>query len=154
MKHLNRFSANIIVSLMIWLSACAPTISVQTNIVPTKIVAESTNTVEPTIAPISTATSVPTVRVELSCPKIDSNIEFELPSDANDLEASILNFLNHGGDPKKIEAITSSQELPPFHIAYADIDGDLLPEIVISTLDLFETPATFRIFHCGKIFIV
>ena len=150
MKHLNRFSANVIVSLVIWLSACVPATPVQTNIIPTKIVTESTNTVEPTIVPISTATSVPTAMVELSCPNTDSSIEFDLPSDSKDLELSILSYLNHGGDPKKIEAITSSQELPPFHIAYADIDDDLLPEIVISTLDLFEKPATIRIFHCEQ----
>jgi hypothetical protein len=150
MKHLNRFTANIIVSLAIWLSACAPATPVQTNILPTKIVTASTKAVEPTIAPISTATSIPTAIIELSCPKVDSNIEFDLPLNAQDLESSILNYLNLGGDPKKIEAVASSQELPPFHTAYADIDDDLLPEIVMSTLDLFEKPATIRIFHCEQ----
>jgi hypothetical protein len=136
--------------LAIWLSSCVPATSIQTKIVPTKIIIASTNMVEPTIALISTATSVPTEIVELSCPNIDSTIEFDLPSDSKDLESSILSYLNLGGDPKKIEAVTLSQELPPFHIAYADIDDDLLPEIVISTLDLFEKPATIRIFHCEQ----
>jgi hypothetical protein len=97
MKPLNRFSAKIILSLAIWLSSCVPATSIQTKIVPTKIIIASTNMVEPTIALISTATSVPTEIVELSCPNIDSTIEFDLPSDSKDLESSILSYLNLGG---------------------------------------------------------
>jgi hypothetical protein len=156
MNHLYKFFLNIIGLLIVLLSACAPAqvTPVQTNTISTTIVPKPTNTAKPTTQPIntptSTATSVPAATIELACPRLDSNMQFELPVDSKDFETAILNYLNQGGDPEKLETVISAEKLPPFDIAYADIDADSFPEIVTGTLGLFEKPATIRIFHCKQ----
>lgn len=96
------------------LSACAPAqvpvLPTQTNIV----FAEVTITLEPNITPTQTTANIPTAILELSCPKINPDIQLNLPDEPDEIEASILNYLNEGGDPAKIESVASALDMPPF----------------------------------------
>jgi len=137
-------------SILFLLSACAPA---RVQVLPTQTVSaavEATKSIEPTSAPIQISTILPTVTAELTCPKISSDTQFDLPKKSSGFEESILNYLNNGGDPARIESIASTSEMQPFFSLSADIDGDLRPELVTITRDLFEDPATIRIFHCHQ----
>ncbi|HET9909591.1 MAG TPA: hypothetical protein VFQ23_23290 [Anaerolineales bacterium] len=112
--------------------------------------AQVTSTVETNITPTKIATSIPTATAKLTCPKINSNIQFILPSDNVDLEISILNYLNEGGDPTKIEPKASESEIPPLYALSADIDGDLLSEVVISVGNFFGDPTIIHLYHCEQ----
>ena len=139
-----------ILSLLILLSACTPA---QSQILPTQTntaVLQATSTIESAAVPTQIVTSVPIATVELSCPKINPDIQLNLPKDSSEFEPSILDYLNKGGDPTKIETMASMSEMQPFFTLSADIDDDLLPELVTITQDLFEDPATIRIYHCDQ----
>jgi hypothetical protein len=139
-----------ILSFIALLSACAPA---QVQVLPTQTniaVVEATSTRVSNIFPTQVATIIAPATAELSCPKINPDIQLNLPKESSEFEASILNYLNEGGDPTRIEATASAAEVQPFFTLSADIDGDLLSEVVISTRDLFEDPATIRIFHCQQ----
>lgn len=140
---MNRSSPNIIVSFIILMSACTPAqvSPVETNTA-SAMVPTSTNTL--------TTTSVPTATAKLICPKLNPDTQFNVPVESSEFEASILNYLNRGGDPTKIQPITTPSEVLSFDSVSADIDGDSLSEIVVSTRDLFENPATIRIYHCRQ----
>ncbi len=145
MKHLNRYSHYIMFSLAILLSACAPTqvvTPVQTNTVLPEIVTQPTNT--------SIPISVPTATAELFCPKVNPDTQFNLPVETSNFEESILDYLNGGGDPANIQPKTTPPEVPSLYAISADIDNDSLSEVIVSTRDLFEKPATIRIYHCEQ----
>jgi len=140
--------------MSILLSGCAPVpdqLTPAISATPTVItnILESTNTSESSIISSQTSTSIPVAVAELKCPSLDSDMQFNFSSDPTIFETSVLNYLNMGGDPSKIEPTSSPPEVPPFYIAVADLDGDLLSEVVVSTRDLFEQQATIRIFRCG-----
>lgn len=137
-------------SIFILLSACIPA---QVQVLPTQTNTEAvevTNSLEPTIAPTQISTILPVATAELTCPKINLDTQFDLPKESSEFEVSILNYLNNGGDPARIESIASASEMQPFFTLSADIDDDLQPELVTITRDLFEDPATIRIFHCQQ----
>jgi len=139
MKHLNRFFPTLIASLILLSSACASSQSTpaQTNAASADMVPNSTRTV--------TATSI-----SAACPKINPEIQFKLPIGPGEFEESILNYLNEGGDPTKLQLTTTPPAVPAFYSLAADIDGDSLSEVVLSTHNLFEDPATIRIYHCQQ----
>ena len=149
MKHSSiQFLA--IVPILILLSACA---GAQVQVLPTQTntaVIEATSTLESNIALTQITTSIPTATAELTCPKLNTDIQFNLPQESSEFEASILSYLNEGGDPAKIESIANASEMQPFFALSADIDSDLLREVVIGTRDLFEDPVTIRIYHCEQ----
>jgi hypothetical protein len=140
------------------LTSCAPISTQITPIHTNTSVAnnhpEATNTSISTIAPTLTATSIPAATVEIKCPSLNPDIQFNYSEDPTKLEALILNYLNEGGDPEKIALALLPQTLPNFHIAAADINGDSLPEVIVSTQLLFEKKAdskpTIRIYQCKQ----
>jgi hypothetical protein len=152
MKHLKSLFCNTIISSFILLSACtsAQITPVQTDTIATVNIAQATSTVEPTIVSILNATNIPAATADAICPKVNSNIQFNLPADSSEFGVSILKYLNEGGDPTKIQPTTTPPDVPSFYSVAADIDGDSLLEIVVSTRDLFEKPATIRVYHCGQ----
>lgn len=149
MKHSSvQFLA--ILSILIHMPACAPA---QVQVLPTKTniaLAEVTSTSETNIVPTQIASSIPSAIAELTCPKINSGIQFNHPKESSGFQASILHYLNEGGDPAKIESMARTLEIQPYFTLSADIDSDLLPEVVVSTRDFFEDPVTIRIYHCEQ----
>lgn len=147
MKH-SRTQYLAILALLTLLSACVPA---QVLPIPTNtVLVQVTNTVEANITPTQIATSIPTATAELTCPKINPNIQFTFPSELIELETSILNYLNEGGDPANIETKASGSEMPPLYAFSADIDSDLLSEVVISVGNFFGDPTIIRLYHCEQ----
>jgi hypothetical protein len=146
MKHLSKIICSITISFFILMAACAPATAqitpIKTHTSPPEIIPRSTKTLA--------ATSIPTENIELNCPKVNPNTQFNLPTQASELETSILNYLNSGGNPTRIQPQTKPPEIPPFYSLTADIDGDSLSEVVVSTPYSLENPATIRIYHCGQ----
>jgi len=141
MKHLKRFSTNISLSFIILLSACS---SVQITPVQTN----TASTIVPTSANTLTTTGVLTATTELTCPNVNPDAQFSIPAASSDFQVSILNYLNNGGNPTKIQPKTTPPEGLSYYSISADIDGDSLSEVIVSTRDLFEDPATIRIYQC------
>ena len=143
MKH-NHIQFLAVGSILVILSACAPAqvqvLSTQTN----------TAAIEPTIAPARVTTILATSTAELMCPEINTDIQFNLTRESKEFEASILDYLNRGGDPIKLQSKSAPPEVPPFYSVSADLDGDSLTEVVVSMPYSLENPATIRIYHCGQ----
>ena len=84
----------------------------------------------------------------LTCPNVNPDTQYSIPSESGEFPASILNYLNNGGDPTKIQPKITPPEIPSYYSISADIDGDSLSEVIVSTRDLFEDPTTIRIYQC------
>jgi hypothetical protein len=139
-----------ILSLLILLSACTPA---QVQVLPTQTdtaIAEATNTSEPKIVPTQIATSFPTETIKSLCPKINPDIQFNLPVESKELETFVLNYLNEGGDPARIETTASNSETLTLYAVAADIDDDLLSEVAVSTGDLLGGPTIIRLYRCEQ----
>jgi hypothetical protein len=137
-------------TLLIFLSACTPA---QVQVLPTQTdttIAEATNTSESQIVPTQIATGFPTETTKSSCPKINPNIQFNLPVESKELEIFILNYLNDGGDPAKIETTVSKSATLTLYALSTDIDGDLFPEVAVSIGDVLGGPTVIRLYHCEQ----
>src|SRR6266545_177858 len=88
-----------ILSLLILLSACIPA---QVQVLPTQtkiVVAEPTDTLESKVVSTQIATAISTATPEPACPTVNPDLQFNLPKESNEVEGSILKYLNAGGDP-------------------------------------------------------
>jgi hypothetical protein len=137
----SQFLVFLVIALFASISSCAP--------VPSSDIPTSTN------IPISiVATSVPTVIplsiVEPKCPGLDSNIQFNIPDESGQLEISILQYLNAGGDPANIKPVFQSEKQLIFDVALVDLDGDSLPEFVLSNTVFSESQVMISIYHCAQ----
>jgi hypothetical protein len=149
MKHSRTQYLAIPVLLILW-SACAPT---QVQVLPTQTntaLAKATSPVALSTDPTQPATNLPTATPELLCPSINSDIPFNLPMESSEFEVFILNYLNEGGDPAKIEVTDSKSETRTLYALSANIDGDLLPEVAVSIGDILGGPTIVRLYHCEQ----
>lgn len=96
------------------------------------------------------ATSISTANPKLVCPNINPDIQLNIPVKYIEFQSLILDYLNSGGDPTKVQPATTSPEIPSFYSIAADIDGDSLLEVIVSTRDYFEKPATIYIYQCKQ----
>jgi hypothetical protein len=146
-KNMNNLHIIALLILMLVFSSCAKDITQTPASISTSI-----PTLKATIIPSATqtATIVPSPTKNVSCPAIDPNLQFTIPEDSGDIENSLLEYLNHGGDPMKIKFTSILEKINTFDVMSVDLNGDSSPEVVISTMDLYESPAFVRLFQCGQ----
>lgn len=101
-----------------------------------------------TTAPKIISTIVPTQTFQVKCPPINPDLQFEFTTEFAEFDASILNYLNNGGDPYKIETKFSQQGQEQYFSAIADFDGDTQAEVVVGTGDYLEEQGKVHIFDC------
>ncbi|GAP13021.1 hypothetical protein LARV_00762 [Longilinea arvoryzae] len=112
---------------MIALAACAP----GQNIPPVLATGTATRAIQTkTNTPEMKATSTPTP--EHRCPVLTGGAELKGYSNLVELDAAILDYVNHGGDPASLKSLLASTDLLRVSAAVADLDGDALEEIVVS----------------------
>lgn len=144
---------------MITLAACAPVQNVPPAASPSIPPAPATSTATkaiPTITntPEVTATSTPApVR---RCPARTGGVELKGYSNLTELDAAVLDYVNHGGDPANLNSLLVSTDSLRVNVAVVDLDGDALDEIVVSGSlreigENFSIDETYiiNIYQCG-----
>jgi len=155
------FHAPILFLLMalIVLAACEPGPNIPPSASPsvsptiatgTATKATPTQTKTPVVEP--TSTPAPLRR----CPARTGGAALKSYGNLTELDAAILDYVNHGGDPASLKSLLVSTDLLRVSLAVADLDGDALDEIVVSeSLIIIEEDSSWHetnvvnIYQCG-----
>ena len=95
--------------------------------------ATSTATATPTAVPTQTSTPTPTATPDPTCPEAGSAAPFTYPADTTELQASILVYLNAGGQWQDLFALLDELEIEHDWVQ-ADMNGDGVMETAVYTL--------------------
>lgn len=124
-----------LLTALIVLAACEPGPNIPPSASPSvsPTIATSTATKAAptqTKTPEVTATSMPApVR---RCPARTGGTALKSYGNLTELDAAILDYVNHGGDPASLKSLLVSTDSLRVSVAVADLDGDALDEIVVS----------------------
>lgn len=112
---------------MVALTACAPGQNIPTALATATVTQAIPTKTNP---PEVTATLTPTP--ERRCPALTGGAELKGYSDLVELDASVLDYVNHGGDPASLKSLLVSTDKLKVSVAVADLDGDVQEEIIVS----------------------